>query len=307
METRSKYFQQKSDFTTNTAATKRPKKKTLKMEYDNRTEIKQEVATPSKQIKIEPKDEDVEGGNLWYPDYWRLQLNNIQAMREDRSAVVDSQGCERTADKNETPEIQRFQTLVSLMLSSQTKDQVTFAAMGRLKEYGCTPQKLMNSTQEKIGQLIYPVGFWKRKSKYLQETATICNNEFSGDIPNSIKTLTSLPGVGPKMAYICMTAAWGQVDGIGVDTHVHRICNRLQWVQKPTKTPEQTRKALEAWLPRDEWKDINILLVGFGQQTCLPVHPRCVGCLNKDICPASTAHVEMKTQNPKPKIKKETK
>lgn len=83
----------------------------------------------------------------------------------------------------------------------------------------------------------------------MKEAAGICHTKFDGDIPDSIVGLKSLPGVGPKMAYICMSAAWGKVDGIGVDTHVHRIANRLKFVKSPTKTPEKTRKALEEWLP----------------------------------------------------------
>lgn len=97
--------------------------------------------------------------------------------------------------------------------------------------------------------------------------------------------MCELPGVGPKMAHICMQIAWGEVSGIGVDTHVHRICNRLKWVRKPTKTPEETRKGLEDWLPKPLWREVNHLLVGFGQETCLPRFPKCLECLNKDICP----------------------
>ena len=84
----------------------------------------------------------------------------------------------------------------------------------------------------------------------MKETSEICFKKYESDIPNSINGLVSLPGVGPKMAYICMNVAWGEVSGIGVDTHVHRIANRLKWVKSPTKTPEQTRKALEEWLPK---------------------------------------------------------
>lgn len=89
------------------------------------------------------------------------------------------------------------------------------------------------------------------------------------------------------MAHLIMDIAWNNVSGIGVDTHVHRISNRLKWVKKETKTPEDTRVALEDWLPRDLWSEINWLLVGFGQQVCLPVSPRCTDCLNRDICPGA--------------------
>ena len=85
---------------------------------------------------------------------------------------------------------------------------------------------------------------------YIKQATQICKDKYNGDIPDSLDGLLALPGVGPKMAHICMHAAWHKMTGIGVDTHVHRISNRLGWVKKPTKTPEDTRKALESWLPK---------------------------------------------------------
>ena len=97
----------------------------------------------------------------------------------------------------------------------------------------------------------------------------------------------SLPGVGPKMAYLCMSAAWGRTEGIGVDVHVHRITNLWAWHK--TKQPEETRAMLEAWLPKERWHEINHLLVGFGQTTCLPVGRRCGDCTlsQKGLCPSA--------------------
>lgn len=90
----------------------------------------------------------------------------------------------------------------------------------------------------------------QNKAKHLKQTAKVLLEKYDGDIPDSVEGLCSLPGVGPKMAYLAMSCGWGHTVGIGVDTHVHRISNRLGWLPAPTKTPEQTRKALEAWLPR---------------------------------------------------------
>lgn len=87
------------------------------------------------------------------------------------------------------------------------------------------------------------------------------------------------------MAHICMQVAWNEVSGIGVDTHVHRISNRLRWVKKETKNPEDTRKGLEDWLPLELWGEVNHLLVGFGQEICTPLRPKCDECINSDICP----------------------
>ncbi|XP_055614007.1 endonuclease III-like protein 1 [Uranotaenia lowii] len=106
------------------------------------------------------------------------------------------------------------------------------------------------------------------------------------------------------MAHLCMRSAWDIVTGIGVDTHVHRISNWLLWVPRETKTPEETRVALEKWLPFELWEEVNQLLVGFGQTTCTATYPRCNECSNADICPAKGKHGIRKTPVKK-EIKKE--
>ncbi|KAK0415988.1 hypothetical protein QR680_012233 [Steinernema hermaphroditum] len=221
------------------------------------------------------------------------QWDNIKKMRETADAPVDQMGCHMLADPLAEPKVFRFQCLLALMLSSQTKDQVTAAAMHRLREKGCNIETILNYPEDELGKLLCPVGMYKRKAMYIQKTAVILRDSFEGDIPQSAKELCELPGVGPKMAHLLMQIAWNKVEGIGVDTHVHRIVNRLGWIK--TSTPEQTRVKLEDMLPREEWESINKLLVGFGQQRCLPVKPQCSGCLNKDICPSSTA----KTRKPR--------
>ncbi|XP_050296346.1 endonuclease III-like protein 1 [Anthonomus grandis grandis] len=217
------------------------------------------------------------------PENWELVLDNIREMRKKFDAPVDSMGCHKCSDENASPEVMRYQSLLSLMLSSQTKDQVTHAAMMRLREHGCTVDNILATTDEQLGKLIIPVGFWKSKVKYIKRTTEILKEQYNNDIPNTVEDLCKLPGVGPKMAHICMKTAWGETTGIGVDTHVHRISNRLGWVS--SKTPEETRKSLEEWLPYNLWSEVNHLLVGFGQQTCLPTKPQCVSCLNKEVCP----------------------
>uniref|UniRef100_A0A4X1VSX9 DNA-(apurinic or apyrimidinic site) lyase n=1 Tax=Sus scrofa TaxID=9823 RepID=A0A4X1VSX9_PIG len=204
----------------------------------------------------------------WEPPDWRKQLENIRAMRSGRDAPVDQLGAEHCYDPSAPPKVRRYQVLLSLMLSSQTKDQVTAGAMQRLR--------MDDST---LGTLIYPVGFWRSKVKYIKQTSAILQQRYGGDIPASVPELVALPGVGPKMAHLAMAVAWGTVSGIAVDTHVHRIAGRLKWTKKATKSLR--RPALELW------SEINGLLVGFGQQTCLPVRPRCQACLNRALCPAA--------------------
>ncbi|NXH14482.1 NTH protein, partial [Bucco capensis] len=223
----------------------------------------------------------------WEPKDWQQQLENIREMRRSRDAPVDEMGVQKCFDSSAPPQVMRYQVLLSLMLSSQTKDQVTSGAMQRLRQRGLSVDTILEMDEETLGQIIYPVGFWRNKVKYIKQTTAILKQKYGGDIPKSVEELVQLPGVGPKMAHLAMDIAWNSVSGIAVDTHVHRITNRLKWVKKETKHPEETRVALEAWLPRDVWREINWLLVGFGQQTCLPVKPHCKQCLNQDICPAA--------------------
>ncbi|XP_046556598.1 endonuclease III-like protein 1 [Haliotis rubra] len=270
------------------------KRKHVKIEYESykNTGVKQEAVkdeTKSYNREVQVKREK------WEPPKWRNQLSNIYQMRSKRNAPVDTMGCDVISDTRAAPEVFRYQVLLSLMLSSQTKDQVTSAAMAKLRQHGCNIDNILGTSDDKLGQLIYPVGFWRRKVEYIKRTSEILKTQYEKDIPGSVQDLCKLPGVGPKMAHLVMKCAWNVMSGIGVDTHVHRITNRLHWFKKPTKQPEQTRIALEEWLPREHWHEINHLLVGFGQQTCLPVGPKCHQCLNQKICPsAARSNVKQK-------------
>jgi endonuclease-3 len=130
------------------------------------------------------------------------------------------------------------------------------------------------------------ISLYRQKAKYLRGVGRACV-ELDGDIPTDIKGLTALPGIGPKMGYLTLSSAWGKVDGIGVDTHVHRISNRLRWVK--SKDAEGTRAQLERWLPKDLWADVNLQLVGFGQMVCKDT-PKCNRCLVGYVgaCPSAT-------------------
>lgn len=224
------------------------------------------------------------------PSDWQELYDAAKIMRlpggAAANAAVDTMGCERLADVSAAPRDQRFQTLVALMLSSQTKDTTNAVAMKRLKTElpphkpgvpaGLTLENIIAVDPAKLNELIWAVGFHNNKTKYLKQAAIICRDEWDGDIPDTIEGLVALPGVGPKMAHLCLPTAWGRVEGIGVDVHVHRITNLWGW--HTTKTPEQTRASLESWLPRDKWHEINWLLVGLGQTVCAPVGRKCGDC-----------------------------
>ncbi|VDK17462.1 unnamed protein product [Anisakis simplex] len=241
----------------------------------NTTETTNKRQSGRKKLKKEDENEK---------PLWQQHLENLEKIRETKDAPVDTVGCDMLGDVLSSPQTYRFQILVSLMLSSQTKDEVTAAAMQRLKARGCTVENILGMDEEELRNLLIPVGFYKKKAIYLKKTASVLKEKYESDIPRSIKELCSLPGVGLKMANLTMQHAWDQIEGIGVDTHVHRIANRLGWVK--TSTPEQTGAALEALIPCERWATLNKTLVGFGQQTCTPLYPKCSTCLNKDICPA---------------------
>jgi endonuclease-3 len=234
------------------------------------------------------------------PGDWPEVLRLIKQMRAAGGAPVDTMGCEKISE-DAAPDAKgrRFVTLVSAMLSSQTKDPITHAATARLVAFGCTPEKIAGTSVEQLDALITPVGFHQRKAGYLKAAAAICVERYDSDIPPSVETLTELPGVGPKMAYLVMNVGWGKASGICVDVHVHRIAERMGWVPpvaysangtpRKTRNPEDTRVCLESWLPEEEWVEINPLLVGHGQLTCTPRAPKCGECLVNALCPSAFA------------------
>ncbi|EEB08566.1 DNA endonuclease III [Schizosaccharomyces japonicus yFS275] len=223
------------------------------------------------------------------PKNWREVYGQIKAMKSKIIAPVDNMGCHTLADRKD-PKVFRLQTLVALMLSSQTKDTVLGPTMKNLKENmpkGLTVEGLEAIDEKELNILIEKVGFHNRKAMYLKKTAKILKEKYDGDIPDTIEGLMELPGVGPKMGYLCLGVAWNKIDGIGVDVHVHRISNLLGWVH--TKTEEQTRLALQSWLPKELWLDVNHMLVGFGQMICLPRGRRCDICTlaENNLCPSA--------------------
>lgn len=238
------------------------------------------------------------------PENWEAVLEGIKNMRLSGQAPVDTKGCEK-AGSLLPPKERRFAVLISTMMSSQTKDGVTHAAVERLSENGLLdPDAIVRTDEATLANLIKPVGFYQRKAQFIKEASKICLERFGGDIPASLSELLALRGVGPKMAHLVMSIAWKNTQGICVDTHVHRISNRLGWVfregtKQKTTTPEQTRMSLEKWLPKDEWEPINPLLVGFGQTICTPLRPKCDLCGINNICPS--AFKESSSPNPKQK------
>ena len=174
-----------------------------------------------------------------------------------------------------------FRSLVSTIMSARTKDPVTVEATRRLFAAYKTPQALASAEPERVAELIYPVGFYKTKAKQLVKVAAMIMERFGGKVPRTREELMELPGVGRKTANLVLSVAFG-VPAICVDTHVHRISNRLGWVE--TNAPGETEEALMELLPQSEWAAINRLIVNHGQQTCHPTSPRCSQCIIAGLC-----------------------
>jgi endonuclease III len=176
-----------------------------------------------------------------------------------------------------------FQVLIATMLSAQTKDAVTHAASTRLFQVARTPRSVAKLTVKQIERLIYPVSFYRNKAVHVRETCELLLSRYNGVVPDSMEELLTLPGVGRKTANLVLILAHRSPDNICVDTHVHRISNRLGWVH--TRTPEETEHALYRVTHRKWWPIINLYLVTWGQNVCRPVFPLCGSCVLSDLCP----------------------
>ncbi|XP_016139828.1 endonuclease III-like protein 1 [Sinocyclocheilus grahami] len=362
---------------------KKPHKRTVASCNNPTTKVKEEavdeqasLTSPRKprrgRVKVEYEEEEEEGAELkrerWEPFDWRTQLSFIREMRSKRDAPVDQMGAGKCYDTEAPPEVRRYQVLISLMLSSQTKDHVTAGAMQRLREHELSVDALLELDDETLGKLIYPVGFWRTKVKYIKQATALIQQEFGGDIPDTVEGLMRLPGVGPKMAHLAMDIAWNQVSGIGrAEIYILALHRRLRerelsvdavlelddetlgkliypvgfWRTKvkyikqataliqqecggdipdtveglmrlPGVGPKMAHLAMDiAWNQvsgiashRDLWSEINWLLVGFGQQVCLPVAPLCSVCLNQHTCPSAhrSSPKKLKSSPAKPAI-----
>lgn len=175
-----------------------------------------------------------------------------------------------------------FLVLISCILSLRTKDEVTLVASERLFRLAKDPQRMLNLSIRAIEKAIYPSGFYHTKARNIKGICRDIIEKFGGNVPDDIDTLLTLKGVGRKTANLVLTEGFGKL-GVCVDTHVHRISNRLGYVK--TKTPEETEWALRKKLPQKFWIEYNSLLVTWGQNICKPVSPLCSRCPIRALCP----------------------
>ena len=198
----------------------------------------------------------------------------------------------RAIESHELPAVEKiarnrqrhaFHVLIGTLLSARTQDATTHAASERLFAAAGTPAAMAALSTRRIERLIYPVSFYRNKARHVRETARLIVERFGGRVPGTMDDLLALPGVGRKTANLVLILAFGSRDNICVDTHVHRISNRLGWVR--TRTPEETEQALYRVADRRWWADINLYLVTWGQHVCRPIRPRCAACAISRWCP----------------------
>jgi len=174
-----------------------------------------------------------------------------------------------------------FKVLISCIISLRTKDEVTALASARIFARAQTAEEMTGLPADEISQLIYPAGCYRTKAEQIALLSRRLVEEYHGVVPDDIDELLKFNGIGRKTANLVVTLGFGK-PGICVDTHVHRICNRLGYIS--TKKPDETEKVLRLQLPPEYWIEINDLLVAFGQNHCHPVSPRCSNCRVSGMC-----------------------
>jgi endonuclease-3 len=176
-----------------------------------------------------------------------------------------------------------FQILIGTILSARTQDATTHAASTRLFRAARTPKTMATLTARRIEKLIYPVSFYRNKARFVRATCQALVDRFGGKVPDTLEELISLPGVGRKTANLVLIVGFRSINNICVDTHVHRISNRMGWVQ--TRDPNETELALYRATEQRWWPYINLYLVTWGQNVCRPLYPRCGQCALAASCP----------------------
>ncbi len=220
-----------------------------------------------------------------------INNNNLAStIRQVNKIIKDKQIPLEIENKDNEP----FKMLVSGILSARTKDETTVKAVRKLFTVIQTAKDLEDIEQGELEKLIYGTGFYKTKARHLKAMAKKLNNEFNGKVPDNIKDLLKLQGVGHKIANLMLVNAFNKM-AICVDTHVHRIMNRWGYVN--TKNPDKTEMALRKKLPKRYWKRINNILVRFGQNFCRPVNPPCSKCPLNEVCEYGKTRVKSFTKS----------
>lgn len=189
---------------------------------------------------------------------------------------------EKTTLNRMRKEPNAFKILISCLLSLRARDETTERISQALFKIADTPQEILNIPTAKLEKIIFSTGHYKKKTQVLKSVSKELIERFNSQVPKTKDELLSIKGIGPKTANIVLAFAFGQ-DVLPIDTHCHRVPNRLGWVK--TKTPEQTEKELETILPKKYWVNFNAIFVQFGREICQPVSPLCSTCPINKYCP----------------------
>jgi len=207
----------------------------------------------------------------------RSEIDDVIRILEEETARFFTPIVTEVADTSSDP----FKVLISCIISLRTKDEVTAQASRRLFALAGTPRQMTDLSEKQIQKAIYPAGFYITKSKTIKELCRLLIERYDANVPDDLDELLQLKGVGRKTANLVLTLGFGK-PGICVDTHVHRISNRLGWIE--TTTPEKSEFALREFLPKKYWIRYNDLLVSYGQNICKPISPLCSRCRIARYC-----------------------
>jgi endonuclease-3 len=211
------------------------------------------------------------------------RARNVEAVMRTLARAIDGLDLPAVEKISESQENDPFRVLIATLLSARTQDATTLAASTRLFKVARTPRTMARLPVRRIEALIYPVSFYRHKAKHLKATCAMLVDRFGGRVPTTMEELLTLPGVGRKTANLVLILAFKSQRNICVDTHVHRISNRLGWVG--TRTPDETEASLYQATAEQWWPYINLYLVTWGQNVCRPVYPRCPVCVLRPMCP----------------------
>ncbi|MBI2483470.1 endonuclease III [Candidatus Uhrbacteria bacterium] len=201
----------------------------------------------------------------------------IRVLRRETAALPKPMGTTMVFERRTL-----FQLLVATICSAQTRDVVTYPVMRRLFRTVRTPKELIAISEDALAQQLYPISYYRTKAKHLRAMSHMLIDQFDGQVPTTMAELLTLSGVGRKTANLVLGEGMGQSEGICVDTHVHRISNRLGVIR--TKTRAATERALMRILPKKYWTLWNPLLVMWGQNICAPISPKCSQCAIRPWC-----------------------
>jgi endonuclease-3 len=207
---------------------------------------------------------------------------NVEPVMRALARAIDGLELPAVEKISDSQEQNPFQVLIATLLSARTQDATTLAASTRLFRVARTPHTMARLTVRQIERLIYPVSFYRHKARHVKATCRLLIDRFNGRVPATMDELLLLPGVGRKTANLVLILAFKSDKNICVDTHVHRIANRLGWVR--TRTPAETEQALYRTTEPRWWPYINLYLVTWGQNVCRPLYPRCGACVVRPMC-----------------------